>query len=98
MFTFLKSKQKNKRSEKALEIKAALAERWDLTATFSLPGEGPANDLADALSKVFHRLNVFITDLTKKKCRTRHRGTAHPGDFAKSSALSGIACPEGRTD
>jgi methyl-accepting chemotaxis protein len=66
MFTFLKTKNNSPRSEKLLEIKTALAGRWDLNTTFSLPGEGPANHLTDALNKVFVRLNTFITDLTKK--------------------------------
>ena len=66
MFTLFKSASKNRRMEKALEIKASLAERWHLDTTFSLPGEGPANFLAEALNLVFSRLNTFIVNLTKK--------------------------------
>lgn len=66
MFSFFTPKIKHTRLQKALEIKTALAERWDLTATFFMPGEGPANHLADVLSKMFQRLNVFISKLTQK--------------------------------
>jgi len=66
MFTLLKSATKKGRAEKALEIKASLSERWDLNATFSLPGDGPANLIVDALNQVFRRLNTFVCQLTKK--------------------------------
>jgi len=66
MFKLFKSAEKNRRADKALEIKASLAERWDLNAAFTLPGAGPANFLVDALSQVFHRLNTFIAQLTKR--------------------------------
>ena len=66
MFKLFKSAENNRRAEKAREIKESLAERWDLNATFTLPGAGPANLLVDALNQVFHRLNTFITQLTQK--------------------------------
>jgi len=66
MFMLFKSAMKKRRVEKALEIKASLAERWDLTTTFSLPGDGPANLIVDTLNQVFHRLHTFVCQLTKK--------------------------------
>lgn len=66
MFTLFNSSIKNRRSEKAMEIKDELAQRWDLDRTFSLPGEGPANDIIEGLNQIFRRLHTFITDLTKR--------------------------------
>ncbi len=62
---FFKQAMKNKRAEKAEDIKASLAERWDLNSSFSLPGKGPANGIVDALNHVFRRLNTFVAQLTK---------------------------------
>ena len=66
MFMLSKSTMKKRRVEKAQEIKASLTERWDLNTTFSLPGDGPANIITDALNQVFRRLATFVCQLTKK--------------------------------
>lgn len=84
MLTFLKPAIKTKRVEKAMEITAALAGRWDLNATFSLPGEGPANFLAEAFNQVFSRLNTFIANLTRKNVEM---ATVAPLTFAISQKV-----------
>jgi methyl-accepting chemotaxis protein len=66
MFMLFKSAMVKKRGEKAREIKGSLAERWDLDSAFSLPGDGPANFIIDALNHVFRRLTAFVCDLTKR--------------------------------
>jgi len=84
MFSFFKSATNTHRAEKALQIKTSLATRWDLNATFALPGEGPGNFLADALNQIFSRLNSFIGKLTRKSIEM---ATVAPLTFAISQKV-----------
>lgn len=58
------------RSQKAQAIKTDLAGRWDLAQTFTLPGEGPANQLVEGLNQMFGRLHAFVLDLTRRSVET----------------------------
>lgn len=70
MLALFQSARKNDRAQKALAIKAALAERWDLGHTFSLPGQGPANVVVEAINLLAGRLHGFVRDLTKRNVET----------------------------
>jgi len=70
MFSFFHASDTIRRADKAQSIKKDLAGRWDLARTLSLPGEGPANLLVDAINQMFDRLQAFVIDLTRRNVET----------------------------
>lgn len=55
---------------KVAAIKESLADRWDLSQRFTLPGEGEANGLIEAMNLIFSRMHAFVLDLTKRNVET----------------------------
>lgn len=70
MFALFQSAGKARRLEKIREIATALAGRWALDSSFSLPGEGPANLLVETLNQMLARLHTFVVDLTRRNVET----------------------------
>jgi methyl-accepting chemotaxis protein len=66
LLSYFKKTPEIRQEENARAIQASLTGRWDLDKKFSLPGEGPAIFLTEALNLVFSRLVTFLSDLTKK--------------------------------
>lgn len=70
MLHLFQSTTNSTRSKKAQAIKTDLAGRWDLSQSFTLPGEGPANLLVAGLNQMFGRLHEFVFDLTRRSVET----------------------------
>ena len=70
MFAIFRSAKADQRAKSAAEIRTTLAGRWDLSRTFSLPGQGPANLLVEAINQMSGRLQSFVLDLTRRNVAT----------------------------
>ncbi|MGD9947281.1 MAG: methyl-accepting chemotaxis protein [Desulfobulbus sp.] len=70
MLRLFKSNTLIDRRLKVATIKEELADRWDLSQRFTLPGEGEANGLIEAMNLIFARLHTFVFDLTKSNVET----------------------------
>jgi hypothetical protein len=66
MLALFTPNSKHERTARVREIHADLTGRWDLSRSFSLPGEGSANLLVEALNTMFSRLHAFVRDLTRR--------------------------------
>ena len=66
MLALFSSNSKQERAARVREIHADLTGRWDLSRSYSLPGEGAANLLVEALNTMFGRLRTFVHDLTRR--------------------------------
>ncbi|MGE4559069.1 MAG: methyl-accepting chemotaxis protein [Desulfobulbus sp.] len=70
MFGLFKAHVGTDRRLKIAAIKEELNNRWDLSQRFTLPGEGEANGLVEAMNLIFTRLHSFVLDLTKRNVET----------------------------
>ncbi|MDD2463874.1 MAG: methyl-accepting chemotaxis protein [Desulfobulbus sp.] len=70
MLGLFKSNVVGDRRLKISTIKDDLNERWDLSRHFTLPGEGEADGLIDAMNLIFSRLHAFVFALTKGSVET----------------------------
>lgn len=70
MLALFKSNTFADRRLKIASIKEELAHRWDISRRFSLPGEGEANGLIEAINLIFTRLHAVVAVLTKGNVET----------------------------
>lgn len=70
MFSLLRSKLHLQRQQRLSTIEEDLAGRWDLSRTFTLPGEGEGNVLIEVINRIFSRLLLFVVELTKGNVAT----------------------------
>lgn len=70
MFSLFSNKLFLQRQQHLIAIKEELAGRWDLSRTFTLPGEGEGNALIEMINRIFSRLHLFVVELTKGNVAT----------------------------
>jgi methyl-accepting chemotaxis protein len=70
MFSLFISKSKLERRQHMAAIEKDLAGRWDLSRTFTLPGENKGSSLISSINLIFGRLHAFVLDLTKRNVET----------------------------
>nr|WP_321464410.1 methyl-accepting chemotaxis protein [uncultured Desulfobulbus sp.] len=70
MLGLFKSKSGVDRGLRLTAIKKELADRWDLSRRFTIPGEGEANTLIEAMNLIFSRLHSFVAELTRRNVET----------------------------
>nr|WP_320010299.1 methyl-accepting chemotaxis protein [uncultured Desulfobulbus sp.] len=70
MFFLFTKKSSFKRQQRLSTIKEDLSGRWDLSRTFTLPGEGEGNVFIEMINSIFSRLHLFVVELTKGNVAT----------------------------
>ncbi|ADW17874.1 methyl-accepting chemotaxis sensory transducer with Cache sensor [Desulfobulbus propionicus DSM 2032] len=70
MFSLFSNKLFLQRQQHLSAIREELAGRWDLSRTFTLPGEGEGNVLIELINRIFSRLHLFVVELTKGNVAT----------------------------